>query len=234
MNAQKRIKNKGIFTLIELLVVIAIIAILASMLLPALNKARNKARTVQCANNLKQLGITVCNYSSEQNDWYFSSAPAGVNWGSFLRQTRYISQNECKYFSMWYLPARLTCPDVTIRAGAIEKYIPGGAVYGIRLDDPKYTAGSGYLPLDYVKFNYSRQSPSMFLHFTESVYIPTMGLLSYVYLYKDANRVTWMHHDRKANALFLDGHVSWAGLENLRLINSGSAVNYCLDSDGTK
>ena len=82
---------RKLFTLIELLVVIAIIAILAAMLLPALSKAREKARTIACVNNLKQHGMKYMFYLDENNDFFpiYDNYGTDVG-GSFLRRLSYM------------------------------------------------------------------------------------------------------------------------------------------------
>jgi prepilin-type N-terminal cleavage/methylation domain-containing protein len=111
-------RSRRSFTLIELLVVIAIIAILASMLLPALSRARGKARETQCISNLHQLGLAVHMYASD-NQECCPIDPLGMNnphVASSVGFWPYTGQAR----SLFYCPDAQTCEPLAAPESIIE------------------------------------------------------------------------------------------------------------------
>lgn len=107
---------KRIFTLVELLIVIAIIAILFSMLLPALNSAREKSRSIQCMSNLKHFGLAFSEYSDIANGTFaFAKTDSTVIWNSFSMwhpYFRFISGKNDHPLRISSVPVKRLCPSV--------------------------------------------------------------------------------------------------------------------------
>lgn len=108
--------KKKNFTLIELLVVIAIIAILAGLLLPALNRARQSAITIQCASNMKQLALVFNSYIEDYKEQYPRHVLFEQSWGFGMSKPTTESNAWAKSVKLGYADAKVfQCPAAMIK-----------------------------------------------------------------------------------------------------------------------
>jgi len=235
-------KNKFSFTLIELLVVIAIIAVLASMLLPALGKARAKAQGISCINHQKQIGVAMAMYANDSNGCtvLMYGGDKMVNWAMMInRDSIERWQSAYSFRGGDYLsdPNMLMCQTIapfnweTASKGIFNTHCYG-SVWGWNghpgtpRDIVDNSTMQNYCPLEYssasgggsIFYAEKLNMPSLFLVLADSYTIYENRHKQNYALSFAANAEFAIHprHSGKANILWADGHADANSAGDLR------------------